>query len=60
MDNIVDEILFVKDMDAAVAAAVKCREDIFSGTPLTSSTIVQIQRLAFPDLLIEIKRVAKL
>lgn len=26
MDNIVDEILFVTDMDAAFAAAVKCRE----------------------------------
>jgi enamine deaminase RidA (YjgF/YER057c/UK114 family) len=60
MDNIVDEILFVKDMDAAFAAAVKCREDVFSGTPVISSTIVQIQRLAFPDLLIEIKCVAKL
>jgi enamine deaminase RidA (YjgF/YER057c/UK114 family) len=60
MDNIVDEILFVKDMDAAFAAAVECREDVFSGTPVISSTIVQIQRLAFPDLLIEIKCVAKL
>jgi enamine deaminase RidA (YjgF/YER057c/UK114 family) len=58
MENIVDEILFVTDMDAAFAAAVKCREIVFSGTPVVSSTIVQIQRLAFPDLLIEIKCVA--
>ena len=59
MENIVDEILFVTDMDAAFAAAVKCRESVFSGTPVVSSTIVQIQRLAFPDLLIEIKCVAR-
>ena len=60
IDNIVDEVLFVTDMDAAFAAAVKCRPEIFSGTPVVASTIVQIQRLAFPELLIEIRCVAKL
>jgi len=60
MDNVVDEILFVTDMDIAFAAAVKCRREVFSGTPIVASTIVQIQRLAFPDLMIEIKCVAKL
>jgi 2-iminobutanoate/2-iminopropanoate deaminase len=59
MENIVDEILFVTDMDAAFAAAVKCRQDIFSGTPVVASTIVQIQHLAFPQLMIEIRCVAK-
>ena len=59
MENIVDEILFVTDMDTAFAAAVKCRNDIFGGTPAVASTIVQIQRLAFPEYLIEIKCVAK-
>ena len=59
MDNIVDEILFVTDMNTAFAAAVKCREEIFFGTPVVASTIVQIQRLAFPELMIEIKCVAK-
>ena len=59
MDNIVDEILFVTDMNTAFAAAVKCRQDIFSGTPIVASTIVQIQRLAFPELMIEIRCVAK-
>src|ERR687892_1179722 len=58
MDNIVDEILFVTDMNTAFAAAVKCRQDIFSGTPIVASTIVQIQRLAFPELMIEIRCVA--
>jgi 2-iminobutanoate/2-iminopropanoate deaminase len=59
MENIVDETLFVTDMDAAFAAAVKCRQDVFSGTPVVASTIVQIQRLAFPELMIEIRCVAK-
>ena len=59
MDNIVDETLFVTDMKTAFAAAVKCREDVFFGVPVVASTIVQVQRLAFPDLMIEIKCVAK-
>jgi enamine deaminase RidA (YjgF/YER057c/UK114 family) len=59
MNNIVDEILFVTDMDAAFSAATKCREEVFSGSPVVASTIVQIQRLAFPDLLIEIRCVAR-
>jgi 2-iminobutanoate/2-iminopropanoate deaminase len=59
MENIVDEILFVTDMNTAFAAAVKCRQDIFPGTPVVASTIVQIQRLAFPELMIEIRCVAK-
>ncbi|HEX5186382.1 MAG TPA: RidA family protein [Nitrososphaeraceae archaeon] len=60
MDNVIDEVLFVTDMKSAFAAAVKCRQEIFSGLPVVASTIVQIQRLAFPDLMIEIKCVAKL
>jgi 2-iminobutanoate/2-iminopropanoate deaminase len=59
IENIVDEILFVTNMDEAFAAAVKCRQEIFSGVPVIASTIVQIQRLAFPELMIEIRCVAK-
>ena len=60
MENIVDEVLFVTDMEAAFAAAVKCRPEVFSGAPVVASTIVQIERLGFPELMIEIKCVAKL
>lgn len=60
LKNVVDEVLFVTDMDAAFAAAVKCRQEFFSGAPVVASTIIQIQRLAFPELMIEIKCVAKL
>ena len=59
MDNVVDEVLFVTDMDTAFTAAVKCRQEFFSGTPVVASTIVQIQHLAFPELMIEIKCVAR-
>ena len=59
IENIVDEILFVTDMDSAFASAVKCRKEIFHGTPTVASTIVQIQRPAFPELMIEIRCVAK-
>lgn len=60
MENIVDEVLFVTDMEAAFAAAVRCRPEVFSGAPVVASTIVQIERLGFPELMIEIKCVAKL
>ena len=42
VDNVVDEVLFVTDMDTAFTAAVKCRQEFFSGTPVVASTIVQI------------------
>ena len=60
MDNVIDEVLFVTDMDTAFAAPVKCRREVFSGEPVVASTIVQLQWLAFPELMIEIKCVAKL
>jgi 2-iminobutanoate/2-iminopropanoate deaminase len=59
MHNIVDEVLFVTDMDAAFAARVKCRQEVFSGNPVLASTIVQIQRLAFPELMVEIRCTCK-
>jgi 2-iminobutanoate/2-iminopropanoate deaminase len=57
--NVVDEVLFVTDMEAAFVAAVKSRPEVFRGRPVVASTIVQIQRLAFPELMIEIKCIAK-
>ena len=60
MDNIVDETLFVTDMNSSFAVSVKCRSEVFFGIPVVASTIVQIQRLAFPELMIEIKCVAKI
>ncbi len=59
MDNIVDEVIFVTDMETGHAAASKCRQEVFAGTPVVASTIVQIQRLALPEFMIEIKCIAK-
>jgi 2-iminobutanoate/2-iminopropanoate deaminase len=59
MENIVEEVLFVTDMDAAFAARVKCRQEVFSGDRVLASTIVQIQRLAFSELMIEIRCTCK-
>lgn len=59
IDDVVKEALFVTDMDAAFAARVKCRQEVFSGNPVLARTIVRIQRLAFSDLMIEIKCTSK-
>jgi 2-iminobutanoate/2-iminopropanoate deaminase len=59
IENVVDEVLFVTNMDTAYAAAVKCRKEIFSGAAVVASTIVQIERLAAPEMMIEIKCIAK-
>lgn len=59
MDSIVEEVLFVTDMEKAFAARVKCKQEVFSGNPVLASTIVQIQRLAFPELLVEIRCICK-
>ena len=59
MDNVVDEIIFVTDMDAAFPARVKMKQEVFSGSPVLGSTIVQIQRLALPQFMIEIRCIAR-
>ncbi len=60
MENVVDEMVFVTDMDAAFGARVIMKDEVFSGSPVLASTIVQIERLAFPQLMIEIRCVAKI
>jgi enamine deaminase RidA (YjgF/YER057c/UK114 family) len=60
MDNIVEEVLYVTDMDAAFAVAGKVRKEAYGGSPVVASTILVTPRLAFPDQLIEIKVIAKM
>ncbi len=59
MDNVAEEVLFVTDMNAAMPARGKLKQEIFSRQPVVASTIVQIQRLALPEFMIEIKCIAK-
>jgi enamine deaminase RidA (YjgF/YER057c/UK114 family) len=60
LDNVVEEVLYVRDMDAAFAVAGAVRKDAYgSGKPAVASTMLVTPRLAFPTQLIEIKFVAK-
>ena len=59
LDNAVDEVVYVRDMDAAFAVVGEVRAEAYSGTPVGASTILVTPRLAFPNQLIEIKLIAK-
>ena len=60
MENVVDEFVFVTDMDAAFGAMLKIRPEVYPGAPAVANTLIQIPRLAFPELMVEIRCVAKL
>ncbi len=55
VDNLVEETIFVTDMDAGFAARAKMKEEFYLGVPHIANTIVQVERLAFPQLMVEIK-----
>jgi len=61
LDNVVEEVIYVTDMDKAFAAAGRVRKDAYgSRRPEVASTILVTPRLALPTQLIEIKFLAKL
>lgn len=60
MANIVEEVLYVTDMDAAFAVAGSVRAEAYGGPPVVASTILVTPRLAFPNQLIEIKVIARM
>lgn len=61
MHDVVEEIVFVTDMDKAFDVAGRVRREAYkSQRPEVASTIFVTPRLALPDQLIEIKLVAKL
>jgi len=60
LDNVVEEVLYVTDMDAAFAVAGPVRKEAYgSEKPEVASTILVTPRLALPPQLIEIKLVAR-
>jgi enamine deaminase RidA (YjgF/YER057c/UK114 family) len=59
LDNVVEEVLYVTDMDAAFAVASAVRAEAYGGRPVVASTILVTPRLAFPSQLIEIKLIAR-
>lgn len=60
LDDVVEEVLYVTDMDQAFAAAGPVRKEAYgSARPAVASTILVTSRLALAAQLIEIKFVAK-
>lgn len=60
LDDVVEEVLYVTDMDAAFAAAGAVRKEAYgSERPQVASTILVTPRLALPPQLIEIKFIAR-
>lgn len=61
LDNVVEEVVYVTDMDQAMRVAGAVRKEAYgSEKPKVASTILVTPRLAFPTQLIEIKFIAKL
>ena len=61
LDNVVEEVVYVTDMDQAMTVAGPVRKEAYgSEKPEVASTILVTPRLAFPTQLIEIKFIAKL
>lgn len=60
LEDVVEEVLYVTDMDAAFAAAGPVRKEAYgSEKPDVASTILVTPRLALPPQLIEIKFIAR-
>jgi enamine deaminase RidA (YjgF/YER057c/UK114 family) len=59
LENVVEEVLYVTDMETAFAAAGPVRKEAYGSTPAVASTIIVTPRLSLPTQLIEIKFIAK-
>jgi enamine deaminase RidA (YjgF/YER057c/UK114 family) len=55
LDHVVEETLYVLDVDAAFAVAGKVRKEAYAvARPRCASNLIGVSRLAFPEQLIEI------
>lgn len=55
LDNVVEETLYVLDVDAAFVAAGKVRKEMYgSEQPQCASNLIGVSRLAFPAQLVEV------
>lgn len=55
LDHVVEETLYVLDVDAAFAAAGKVRKEMYgSEQPQCASNLIGVSRLAFPAQLVEV------
>lgn len=59
MNDVLEETLCVTDIPPALTVGPKIRRDVYTGPPAVASTMIQVQRLAFADAMVEIRVVAK-
>lgn len=60
LDDVVEEVIYALDVDAADAAAGPVRKEAYGRPdPQVASTMVGTPRLAFPELLVEVKFIAR-
>lgn len=59
MAQVVEEVIYVTDMDASFAVAGTVRAEAYGGRPVAASTILVTPRLAFREQLVEIKLIAQ-
>jgi enamine deaminase RidA (YjgF/YER057c/UK114 family) len=57
--DVVDETLYVADMNAAVRCAGRVRKQVYGGRFALASSLVGVAGLGSPDILIEIKCTAR-
>ena len=55
MADVVDETLFVTDVMAAATCGLSGRTEAYGGPPRVASTLVEVQALGSPDMMVEIK-----
>ena len=61
LDDVVEEVIFAIDIDAAYAAAGPVRSEAYAqARPVVTSTLIGVRRLAFPELLVEVKLTARI
>lgn len=58
MADVIDEMILVTDMEASLKALGKVSPEVHTGVP-PANTLIRISRLAFPELMVEIKCVAR-
>lgn len=59
INDVHEETIYVTDMPVALVAGPKVRREVYAEHPAVSATLVQVQRLAFADALVEVRVVAK-
>ena len=63
LSNVVDEMIFVTDFDAVMSniePLTALRTELFGGAAEASQTMVEVSRLVFPGLMVEVKCIARL